>query len=90
MNCFKKFCSWSEKNQKHTHIYHARIILPHRRSMKSLSELSFELKIPYYKIKYAHQILAIPEPKKVGGIRVYDKKMIDKVRAYFAGCKNNP
>ena len=51
--------------------------------MKTLSELSFELKIPYYKIKYAHEIFAIPEPKKVGGIRVYDKKMIKKVRAYF-------
>ena len=52
--------------------------------MKSLSELSFELKIPYYKIKYAHQILAIPEPKKVGGIRVYDEKLIKKVKAYFS------
>lgn len=51
--------------------------------MKTLSELSIELKIPYYKIKYAHQISAIPEPKKVGGIRIYDRKLIEKVRTYF-------
>ena len=65
----------------------ARIILPQRRSMKTLKtlkEISFELKVPFYKIKYGHEILAIPEPKKIGGIRVYDEKLIKKVKAYFS------
>ena len=51
--------------------------------MKTLSELSYEIKVPYWKIKYAHHCGKIPEPPKVGGIRVYDAKMIRKVKAYF-------
>ena len=65
----------------------ARIILPQRRSMKTLKtlkEIYFDLQVPFYKIKYAHEILAIPEPKKIGGIRVYDEKLIKKVKAYFS------
>ncbi len=52
--------------------------------MLTLKEVSFELQVPFYKIKYAHDIFAIPEPKMIGGIRVYDEKLIKKVKAYFS------
>lgn len=83
-------CFWSEKKQQVTPIYHARIFLAQRRSMKTLTELAADLNIPYYRIKYAHLSGKLQEPEKVGGIRIYSRKMIDKVRAYFAGSKNNP
>jgi len=50
----------------------------------SLAELSRETGIPYYKITYAHQTGAIPEPEKAGCHRIYTTAEVQAVRAYFA------
>ncbi len=51
--------------------------------MKTLSELSIDINVPYWVIKFATQSGKLPTPPKVGSIWVYDKKMIKKVKAYF-------
>lgn len=56
--------------------------------MRTLSELSSEINIAYWRIKYAHQCGKIPEPAKVGGIRVYTDELVAIIKDYF-GAKNN-
>lgn len=51
--------------------------------MKTLSELSIEINIPYWRITHATRTGKIPTPPKVGSIWIYDQELIKKVKTYF-------
>jgi hypothetical protein len=50
----------------------------------TLAELSRSTGIPYYRVVYAHQTGAIPEPPRVGNHRVYTPEDVERVREHFA------
>jgi hypothetical protein len=52
-----------------------------------LEEAARTLQVPFYKIRYAHKAGHVPEPPRVGTRRVYDREMLEKLRAYFAAKK---
>lgn len=52
--------------------------------LMTLAEVSRATRIPYYRITYAHQVGALPEPARVGNLRVYTAAEADAIRAYFA------
>ncbi len=52
-----------------------------------LEEAARLLQVPFYKIRYAHKAGHIEEPPRIGTRRVYDGKMMEQLRAYFAARK---
>ena len=49
----------------------------------TLAELSRTTGIPYYRVVYAHQTGAVPEPPRVGNHRVYRPADIQAVVRHF-------
>ncbi len=49
----------------------------------TINQLAKLLDIPFYTIRYCHLMEYIPEPEKVGGIRLYQLKDISNVVKYF-------
>ncbi len=49
----------------------------------TINQLAKLLDIPFYKIRYCHQMEYIPEPEKVGGIRLYRPNDVANVVKYF-------
>jgi DNA-binding transcriptional MerR regulator len=49
----------------------------------TINQLAKLLEIPFYKIRYCHQMEYIPEPEKVGGIRLYQLNDVANVVRYF-------
>jgi hypothetical protein len=54
----------------------------------TINQLAKLLDIPFYKIRYCHQMEYIPEPEKVGGIRLYQLNDVANVVNYFVNQKN--
>jgi len=52
-----------------------------------LEEAARLLRVPFYRIRYAHKAGHVPEPPRVGTRRVYGPQMIAKLQAYFAAKK---
>lgn len=52
-----------------------------------LEEAARILGVPYWRIRYAHQSLHVPEPPRMANRRVYDAEMLEKLRQYFATKK---
>lgn len=53
--------------------------------LMTLAELSRATGIPYYRVVYAHQTGAIPEPPRVGNHRVYRPGDVEAVVRHFEG-----
>jgi hypothetical protein len=53
-------------------------------SHATLSELSRRTGIPYYRVLCAHRIGAIPEPRRIGHLRVYSSEEIEAIKSWFA------
>ncbi len=43
--------------------------------------------VAYWRIAYAHRAGHLEEPPRVANRRIYDVKMLEKLRAYFAARK---
>lgn len=56
--------------------------------MKTLHQLSSDLGIGYWRIKYAHNSGKIVEPEVVGGMRLYSNEMCKLVKDYFESESN--
>ncbi len=53
----------------------------------TINQLAKLLDIPFYKIRYCHQMAYIPEPEKIGGIRLYQLGDVANVVKYFVEQK---
>lgn len=51
--------------------------------LMTLAEVARATGIPYYRVVYAHQTGAIPEPPRVGNHRVYRPGDVQAVIRYF-------
>jgi len=52
-------------------------------SYLGIIELAKQLNVPYYRIRYAHNMGYVPEPTIVARTRVYGPDDVERVREYF-------